>query len=89
MKERMIEKVAKMMGQKAYGENNFSRIRPLMRAAAKLPEVYIEMRDYITNISCVIKVKEKEIFSFSYFGDIFDFIEYEVYPFYTMYGWIE
>lgn len=89
MKERMIEKVAKMMGQKAYGENNFFRIRPLMRAAAKLPEVYIEMRDYITNISCVIKVKEKEIFSFSYFGDIFDFIEYEVYPFYTMYGWIE
>ena len=89
MKKMVIEKVAKIMTEKAYGENDFSRIRPLVRAAAKLSGVYIEMQDYVTNISCTVKVKEKEIFTFTYFGDVFDFIEYEIYPFYTMYGWVE
>lgn len=89
MKMKMIEKVAKLMTEKAYGENDFSRVRPLMRAAAKMPGVYVEIQDYISNISCAIKIGEKEIFSFSYFGDIFDFIEYEIYPYYTMWGYIE
>lgn len=89
MKMKIIEKVGRLMGQKAYGENDFSKVRPLMRAAAKLPDVYIEMRDFITNVSCTVKVKEKEIFTFTYFGDIFDFIEYEIYPYFTMYGYIE
>lgn len=89
MKKMMIKKVGKMMGQKAYGEDNFSRIRPLMKAAAGLPGVYIEMMDFITNVSCTVKVDEEEIFSFTYFGDVFDFIEDEIYPSYTMWGWIE
>ena len=86
---KMIEKVARTMGGKAYGENDFYRIRSLMRAAAKLPGVYIEMQDFLTNMSCTVKVEEKEIFSFTYFGDIFDFIEYEIYPYFTMYGYVE